>query len=363
MAKQLKDVLAGVKASKRIKTVLGKDPGVDYRPKAKDEADWADKHEIERHEDRVGNGDDVYQATNVKYSLASPKEDKHGMERPKDKKVYEAKETEEATCNESPAGKMCPVHGIKECSYSSRLRENEKYIGFTKLKRKLVNEVMKKSDPAGKWISDFVHSDNPKFKGKSPEKRKQMALAAYYAKQRNEEVEEVNEARSLRRGISYTGKGVTNKETGKTGMVVSSLTDGSHVIRWKGEKQDRNHDYNDVKRNIRLHEDLAMPLLGSHDSDEAVDMLKTELKALANKAMHLVMAMPDGMHVEPWVQSKIAQAKEMVSSVHDYMVYGDHDKEEKEQTAPYEGGIDPSSGNVRNMYPNFSADVNTGRNV
>ena len=50
MAKQLKDVLAGVKASKRIKTVLGKDPGVDYRPKAKDEADWADKHEIERHE-------------------------------------------------------------------------------------------------------------------------------------------------------------------------------------------------------------------------------------------------------------------------------------------------------------------------
>lgn len=52
-----------------------------------------------------------------------------------------------------------------------------------------LQEVLGKSDSAGKWISDFVHSDNPKFAGKSKEKRKQMALAAYYAKQRNEEVE------------------------------------------------------------------------------------------------------------------------------------------------------------------------------
>lgn len=52
-----------------------------------------------------------------------------------------------------------------------------------------LQEVLGKDDPAGKWISDFVHSDNPKFAGKSKEKRKQMALAAYYAKQRNEEVE------------------------------------------------------------------------------------------------------------------------------------------------------------------------------
>lgn len=50
-------------------------------------------------------------------------------------------------------------------------------------------EVLGKDAKAGDWISDFVHSDNPKFKGKSKEKRKQMALAAFYAKQRNEEVE------------------------------------------------------------------------------------------------------------------------------------------------------------------------------
>lgn len=47
-----------------------------------------------------------------------------------------------------------------------------------------IQEVLSKDASAGEWISDFVHSDNPKFEGKSKEKRKQMALAAYYAKQR-----------------------------------------------------------------------------------------------------------------------------------------------------------------------------------
>jgi len=52
-----------------------------------------------------------------------------------------------------------------------------------------INEVLSKDASAGEWISDFVKSENPKFAGKSKTKRKQMALAAYYAKQRNEEAE------------------------------------------------------------------------------------------------------------------------------------------------------------------------------
>jgi hypothetical protein len=52
----------------------------------------------------------------------------------------------------------------------------------------MINEVLGKDATAGDWISDFIHSDNPKFAGKSKAKRKEMALAAYYGKQRNEEV-------------------------------------------------------------------------------------------------------------------------------------------------------------------------------
>ena len=49
-------------------------------------------------------------------------------------------------------------------------------------------EVLSKDATAGDFIHDFVNSDNPKFAGKSKEKRKQMALAAYYAKQKDEEL-------------------------------------------------------------------------------------------------------------------------------------------------------------------------------
>ena len=53
-----------------------------------------------------------------------------------------------------------------------------------------LNEVLSKDASAGDWIHDFVHSDNPKFAGKSVKKRQKMALAAYYAKKRNESVED-----------------------------------------------------------------------------------------------------------------------------------------------------------------------------
>ena len=273
MPKSLKDILAGVKSSKVVPGSTGIDPGVDYAPKAPDEQDFVKKHKTEKHADRVGNGDDVYNASNIKHSQI--KDAKHGYKKPEDQRVNEA-----SSCNMTEEGTHCPVHEMASCGSS---------------KKKSLKEVITKKTPAGKVIKDFQKSDNEKFAGKSPEKRKQMALAAYYAKQRNES--------------------------------------------------------------------LAVPLIGSNgDDDESAEMAKTQLRALANKAMHLVMQLSDDQVVEPWVQAKIAVAKDNVSAVHDYMVYGNQDKPEDEQAAPYEGGID-MSGAPRNTYPNFSVDVNTGRNV
>ena len=59
-------------------------------------------------------------------------------------------------------------------------------------------EKLKPSDPTGKYIHDFVHSDNPKFAGKSKKERIRMALGAKYGAMRKmkEEVEQANEAMS-----------------------------------------------------------------------------------------------------------------------------------------------------------------------
>lgn len=271
MPKQLKDILAGVKSSKIVPGSTGSDPGVDYAPKAPNEQKFVKKHSTEKHADRVGNGDDVYQATNVKHSQLS--EPAHGYKKPEDSSVNEA-----TKCNMTEEGTACPVHEMADCSKT----------------KKTLKEVITKKTPAGEVIKDFQKSKNPKFAGKSPEKRKEMALGAYYSKQ---------------------------------------------------------------------NEDLAVPLLGG--DDESAEMAKTQLRALANKAMNLAMKLSDDQMVEPWIQSKIAVAKDYVTAVHDYMVYGDHDKDaktEKEQTAPYDGSID-MTGAPRNTFPNFSVDVNTGRNV
>jgi len=70
---------------------------------------------------------------------------------------------------------------------------------FKELREHSLEEKLKASDPAGTYVSDFVHSDNPKFEGKSKAKRIQMALAASYAakgKSKNEEVEQQDEAMS-----------------------------------------------------------------------------------------------------------------------------------------------------------------------
>lgn len=47
-----------------------------------------------------------------------------------------------------------------------------------------LDEILTPSMGAGAYIDDFVNSKDPKFAGKSKEKRRQMALAAYYAAKR-----------------------------------------------------------------------------------------------------------------------------------------------------------------------------------
>ena len=69
----------------------------------------------------------------------------------------------------------------------------------------LINEVMAKDASAGDYIHDFIHSDNPKFAGKSKAKRKEMALAAYYSKKNEEYVDEGLKDIAKKVGKALTG--------------------------------------------------------------------------------------------------------------------------------------------------------------
>ena len=106
-----------------------------------------------------------------------------------------------------------------------------------------LQEVLGKDAKAGDWISDFVKSDNPKFEGKSKEKRKEMALAAYYAKQRNEEVDEAVAAKTDDKFLAYLAQRKAEKDKKKEGEMKEELKGNQHKLdKNKNGKLDK-HDF------------------------------------------------------------------------------------------------------------------------
>lgn len=70
-----------------------------YEPKSPDEKKFKDKHVTIKHDDRNGNGDDVFQATNVK--KVERKKERHGYEPGEDEKVYEEVDLDEVELDEA----------------------------------------------------------------------------------------------------------------------------------------------------------------------------------------------------------------------------------------------------------------------
>ena len=175
MAKPLRDVAPkGVKKSKTGPADIS-----DLVPdSASGNVDFAKKHKIEKHEDRAGNGDEVYNGKTKQVDMT-----KHGYKAPADKKIYEAK------CNMTEAGTMCEVHGNKDCSSDKVPEAGVGKRGMLADKKKL-DEVLTKKTPVSNVIDGFVHSKNKMFKGDSKNQRIKRALGAFYDKHPEKSVKE-----------------------------------------------------------------------------------------------------------------------------------------------------------------------------
>ena len=79
--------------------------------------------------------------------------------------------------NLKSSGRKVRGASIANLMRASGLKEEE--LDETELDQ--LDEVLSKDAKAGDWISDFVHSTNPKFEGKSKKERINMALGAYYS--------------------------------------------------------------------------------------------------------------------------------------------------------------------------------------
>ncbi len=242
-----------------------------YAPKSTDELRFKKKHVVQKTDDRNGNKDDVFNATNVKSSERS--KERHGYNVGDDEKVYEGyeeirfddpennskssdsskpkrnrskriddmmnklgneygqknlaskikqrysanppllpvtiknshepegEELDEARRKKSPTEKLfnrLKNYGVKDPSAKPLVGNQHKIDAnkngkidaddFKMLRKEeaQVDEVLKPSMGVGAYISDFVHSKNPKFAGKTKKERTKQALAAFLAAERGE---------------------------------------------------------------------------------------------------------------------------------------------------------------------------------
>jgi hypothetical protein len=99
-----------------------------------------------------------------------------------------------------------------------------------------LDEKLAADATASDYIHDFVNSDDPRFSGKSKEKRKQMALAAFYAK---EEVD-LDEAKAR--------KPVTFKNGDKAATAHHGGDWLPHTVTYSGDKEPTRHkEYEDAE--------------------------------------------------------------------------------------------------------------------
>jgi hypothetical protein len=185
---------------------------------------------------------------------------------------------------------------------------------FNNLRDETLEEKLKSSDPAGKYISDFVHSDNPKFAGKSKKERIRMALgASYAAKKVNEEVTTTREdplvvTKDSEGNIhTHANLSVANAIHG-TDVKHQAIHTGMPVQAGKFTFELSKHHASEVKEAKEKSE-----------YDYEGDMARGQLQSIIMNAQRVHDMLEDNDNLPEWVQSKITLAEDYISTVSNYM--------------------------------------------
>ena len=134
-------------------------------------------------------------------------------------------------------------------------------------------EKLNPSDPTGKWIHDFVHSDNPKFADKSKKERIRMALGAKYGamrkmKEEAEDLDEVVMSSMVQHGMKSHQAKTTLKhiKPGTMRQNYGDKQDAAHIKPGIKGVADRLAMLNRAKAEGRLKEDVWMAEAGMPSS-------------------------------------------------------------------------------------------------
>ena len=168
----------------------------------------------------------------------------------------------------------------------------EKLKSSMKLDESEISEVLKPSDPVEKWISDFVKSDDPRFEGKSKEKRREMALAAYYSAQEETKMSIENDLLSITEVLSKSARkkmSIRMKQQSKKLAKKKELSMKKTASREVLEKRARKMAINALKKKLLKGKDINQ--LSMADREKLEQKIKDKsavIDKLARKFLKIV---------------------------------------------------------------------------
>ena len=181
---------------------------------------------------------------------------------------------------------------------------------FDRLREQSLEEKLKSSDPAGKWVSDFVHSDNPKFAGKSKTERIRMALGASYAAKRNEEIE-------LGEAVHRIGLTVTDPNHPMVSKRKETIQKTVRVTSDDREKAIKSAIAHHKRKGYKVHDHHYIGTVNeakdAREYDYEGDMAKSQLRAIIANAQQVHDMLEDTTNMAEWVQSKITLAADYIT--------------------------------------------------
>jgi len=243
---------------------------------------------------------------------------------------------------------------MDEAAYSAKAARHGKDIGkpgknFAKIEKSAAERYG--SEEAGKKVAGAVlakirakhmkedtdgEGNNPPVVGQALKQKNPNDMSSYWLKNQKDTDQATEKLRQMI-AMTYGGGNKSSAEIIDSGVRKEEVESVDEVLSKKAPASQWIRDFIDSKNpkfTGKSKEERRKMALGayyakqneeyvSEDSDYASSMLKTELNAISHKAGKLVDYMIDGMEVEPWVQAKVARAKEEIDNVFDYLMFSD----------------------------------------
>ena len=183
---------------------------------------------------------------------------------------------------------------------------------------------LKKAD-MGEVIDDFYDSDAPQFKGKSKEKRRQMAIAAKL--QANEEVKNCGCGKNPCMTYGESKESKKGKRRKQNEAVDLKKKSSERKLNTNpGEKPESAKEYRKNSEPLRKHREKFGDLAKEEkEGDHEFEMARRQLSTMKNAAKKLEkkMGKKGEGNLKAWVQSKITKAADYADTAADYVTKED----------------------------------------